>query len=209
MLIKWIVAKVSKEKCESFSRTQRSRADLRGFRGFVSQAGGWVQQSAGRAVILACWRDTFSYDAFTQNQHDALADKGTGAYQTAETLLGSVITTINERDPRAIFTQATFLRVSDFTLRPDFSPIFMAAQMQIWLPALASSSGMVGALMSRVTGHKERFLMASCWRDAASCDIFRHEIYPALYDRAKPDVYIQQLTIYLVPLESDWTVVCE
>jgi hypothetical protein len=209
MLIKWIVAEVSKENSESFSRTQRSQTDLRGFKGFVSQAGGWVQQPAGRAVILACWRDTLSHDAFTQNQHDALAEKETGAYQAAETLLGSVITTINERDPSVIFAQATFLRVSDFTLRPDFSPIFMAAQLQIWFPALASSPGMVGALLSRVTGHKERFLMATCWRDAASCDIFRHEIYPALYDRAKPDVYIQQLTIYLVPLESDWTVVCE
>jgi hypothetical protein len=108
-----------------------------------------------------------------------------------------------------IFAQATFLRVSDVTLRPDFSPIFMASQMQIWFPALASSPGMVGALLSRITGHKERFLLATCWRDAASCDIFRHEIYPALYDRAKPGVYIQQLTIYFVPLESDWTVVGE
>ena len=209
MLIKWIVAEVSKEKRESFSRAQRSRTDLRVFKGFVSQVGGWVQQSAGQAVILACWRDTSSYDAFTQNQHDAPAAKETGAYQAAETLLGSVITTINERDPSAIFAQATFLRVSDVTLRPDFSPIFMAAQMQIWFPALASSPGMVGALWSRITGHKERFLLATCWRDAASCDIFRHEIYPALKDRAKPDVYIQQLTIYFVPLESDWTVVCE
>jgi heme-degrading monooxygenase HmoA len=209
MLIKWIVAEISKEKCESFSRAQRSQTDLRGFKGFVSQAGGWVQQSAGRAVILACWRDTLSHDAFTQNQHDALAEKEAGAYQTAETLLGSVITTINERDPSAIFAQATFLRVSDVTLRPDFSPIFMAAQMQIWFPALASSPGMVGALLSRITGYKERFLLATCWRDAASADIFRHEIYPPLYDRAKPDVYIRQLTIYLVPLESDWTVVCE
>jgi heme-degrading monooxygenase HmoA len=209
MLIKWIIAEVFKEECESFSRAQRSRTDLRGFKGFVSQAGGWVQQSAGRAVILACWRDTSSYDAFAQNQHDALADEETGTYQTAETLLGSVITTINERDPSAIFTRATFLRVSDVTLRPDCSPIFMAAQMQIWFPALASSPGMVGALLSRVTGHKERFLMATCWRDAASFDIFRHEIYPALYDRAKPDAYIQQRTIYLVPLESNWTFVCE
>jgi hypothetical protein len=208
MLIKWIVAEVSKEKCESFSRAQRSRTDLRVFKGFVSQVGGWVQQSAGRAVILACWRDTLSHDAFTQ-QHVAFAEKETGAYQAAETLLGNVITTINERDPSVIFAQATFLRVSDVTLRPDFSPIFMAAQMQIWFPALASSPGMVGALLSRVTGHKERFLMATCWRDAASCDIFRHEIYPPLYDRAKPGVYVQQLTIYLVPLESDWTVVGE
>src|SRR6516165_12248556 len=116
MLMKWIVAEVSKENSESFSRTQRSQTDLRGFKGFVSQAGGWVQQPAGRAVILACWRDTLSHDAFTQNQHDALAEKETGAYQAAETLLGSVITTINERDPSVIFAQATFLRVSDFTL---------------------------------------------------------------------------------------------
>ena len=209
MLIKWIVAEVSKEKCESFSRAQRSRTDLRVFKGFVSQVGGWVQQSAGRAVILACWRDTSSYVAFAQSQHDALAAKETSAHQASETLLGSVITTINEGDPSVISAQATFLRVSDVTLRPDFSPIFMAAQMQIWFPALASSPGMVGALLSRISGHKERFLLATFWRDAASCDIFRYEIYPALYDRAKPDVYIQQLTIYFVPLESDWTVVGE
>ena len=209
MLIKWIVAEVSREKCESFSEAQRSRTDLRVFTGFVSQVGGWVQQCAGRAVILACWRDTLSYDAFTQNRRDALAAKETGADKAAETLLGSVITTINERDQSVIFDQATFLRVSDVTLRPDFSPIFMAAQMQIWFPALGSSPGMVGALLSRITGHKERFLLATFWRDAASCDIFRHEIYPALYDRAKPDVYIQRLTIYLVPLESDWTFIGE
>jgi hypothetical protein len=204
MLIKWIVAEVSGEKCESFSGAQRSRTALRVFKGFVGQVGGRVQQSAGRAVILECWRDTLSYDAFTQNQPDA-----PGANETAETLLGSVITTINERDPSAIFAQATFLRVSDVSLQPDFSPIFMATQMQIWFPALASSPGMVGALLSRITGHKERFLLATFWRDAASCDIFRYEIYPALYDRAKPDVYIKQRTIYLVPLESDWTFVGE
>jgi heme-degrading monooxygenase HmoA len=209
MLIKWIVAEVSEESSESFSRTLQSRSGLRACKGFISQAGGWVPQSPGRAVILACWRDTSSYDAFLQNQHDPLAPNESAGYQAAEMLLGTVITTINERDPRTILAQATFLRVSDVTMRPDCSPIFMAAQMQIWTPAFASSPGMIGALLSRITGHKERFLLATFWRDAASCDVFRHEIYPSLYDRANPSDYIQQLTIYLVPIEPDWTVVGE
>jgi hypothetical protein len=209
MLIKWIVAEVSKEKCESFSKAQPSQSQLGIQKGFVCQVGGWVQQSSGCAVILACWRDTSSYDAFARSQRDALASNESDGYQAAEMLLGTVITTINERDPRVILAQATFLRVSDVTLRPDCSPIFMAAQMQIWTPAFASSPGMIGALLSRITGHKERFLLATFWKDAASCDVFRHEIYPALYERAKPGDYIQQRTIYLVAIESDWTVVGE
>lgn len=209
MLIKWIVAEVSKERSESFSRTLQSYARLKAFKGFVSQVGGWIQSSAGRAAILACWKDTSSYDAFLRNQPDALASDDSAVFQPNETLLGTVITTINEGDPRVILAQATFIRVSDVTLRPDFSPIFMAAQMQIWFPTLASSPGMIGALLSRITGHKERFLVATFWRDAASCDVFRNEVYPALYERAKPSDYIQQLTIYLVPIESDWGVVGE
>src|SRR5215469_4225368 len=209
MLIKWLVAEVPKERSASFSRMLQSHSGLRACKGFVSQVGGWVQPSAERAVILACWRDTSSYDAFLRNQPDALASDDSAVFQPSETLFGTVITTINERDPRVILAQATFIRVSDVTLRPDFSPIFMAAQMQIWFPSLASSPGMIGALLSRVAAHKERFLLATFWRDAASCGVFRNEVYPALYDRANPSDYIQQLTIYLVPIESDWAVVGE
>jgi hypothetical protein len=140
----------------------------------------------------------------TGNAELALQQKGIS--EGIEITIAGVIMQINEPDPRLLAKSAKCLRVSDATLQPNSSPIFVARQMEIWNPVLRCADGMLGALVCRVDGNRDRFLAASFWRDRAALENFQAIVFPATSKQADMETYMKSLVICHFALEPSWRV---
>jgi heme-degrading monooxygenase HmoA len=205
MLTKWIVAEASNRA--AFDEAQKRWADLLEYDGFIVQVGGWIESFPTKAGIFATWRDFGAYRRFMESGHDALANQQKEFYERIETTIASVIMRINQPDPRVLAESAECVRISDATLQPNSSPIFVARQLQIWNPVLQSASGMLGALICRVDRNRDRFLAASFWRDRADLENFQQTIFPATSKQADMETYMKTLVSYHFSLEGAWQVV--
>ena len=205
MLTKWIVAEASNRA--AFDEAQRRWADLLEYDGFIVQVGGWIESFPTKAGIFATWRDFGAYRRFMESGHDALANQQKEFYERTETTIASVIMRINQPDPRVLAESAECVRISDATLQPNSSPIFVARQLEIWNPVLQSADGMLGALLCRVDRNRDRFLAASFWRDRADLENFQQTIFPATSKQADTETYMKTLVFYHFRLERAWQVV--
>jgi heme-degrading monooxygenase HmoA len=205
MLAKWIVAEASNRA--AFDEAQSRWCGLAGYEGFLVQVGGWLESSTMKAGVLVVWRDFGAYRGFIESGHDELAAGQQDTFQRIQISVASVIMRINQSDPRILAETAEVVRVSDATLEPNNSPIFVARQMEIWNPVLASADGMLGALICRVDGNRDRFLAASFWRNRGALENFEQTIFPATRKRAGMQPYIKELIVYHFDLERSWHVV--
>ena len=205
MLAKWIVAEASNRA--AFDEAQRRWRGLLNYDGFIVQVGGWLDSFPTKAGIFAAWRDLKSYDQFMESGHDQVADQQTESYQRIETSLAGVIMRIGQQDPGLLVESAECVRISDATLQPNSSPIFIARQLEIWNPALRSADGMLGALICRVDHNRDRFLAASFWHTRAALENFRQTVFPATSQQAGMDAYMKTLVSYHLSLERSWQVV--
>ena len=207
MVAKWIVAEVSQANRAAFSDAQCKWSEVGSSDGFIAQTGGWIESTSCSAGILSFWRDFTSYSQFMQSQHDELAASQRDIYEKIEVGIASVIMRIKETDPRVLAEKAEFVRVSDAILQPNSSPIFIARQMQIWNPTLESASGMMGALICRIDGNRDRFLAASFWQDRSALNAFRQELFPVVSKRASMETYMKSLVFHHFSPERQWLVV--
>jgi len=205
MLAKWIVVDASNRA--AFDEAQKRRSDLVENDGFIVQVGGWVESFPAKAAIIALWRNFGAYRQFLETGHAELAAQQKEICERIEITVAGVIMHINQLDPRLLAGSAQFLRVSDATLQPNSSPIFVARQLEIWNPALRSADGMLGALVCRVDGNHDRFLAASFWRDRAALENFQATIFPATSKQADMETYMKSLVIYHFAMEPAWRVV--
>jgi heme-degrading monooxygenase HmoA len=205
MLAKWIVVDASNRA--AFDEAQKRWSELVQCEGFLVQMGGWLDTFPAKAGILAFWRDFGAYRQFMETGQAKLAHQQAKISERIETTIASVIMRISQPDPRLLAGSAYCLRVSDATLQPNSSPIFVARQLQIWNPALQSADGMCGALVCRVDGNRDRFLAASFWRDRAALENFQAAIFPATRAQAGMETYMKSLVSYHFALEPSWRVV--
>jgi heme-degrading monooxygenase HmoA len=204
MLAKWIVAEASNRA--AFDEAQRQRCKLVGYEGFIIQVGGWLESSTTKAGVLTVWRDFGAYRGFVESGQDELAALQRDTFEQIGVIVASVIMRINQTDPRVLAETAEVVRVSDATLEANSSPIFVARQMEIWNPVLGSADGMLGALICRVDGNRDRFLAASFWRNRGALENFEQTIFPATRKRAGMQPYIKSLVVYHFSLERSWQV---
>jgi heme-degrading monooxygenase HmoA len=205
MLAKWIVVDASNRA--AFDEAQKRWSDLVENDGFIVQVGGWVDSFPTKAGIVALWRNFAAYRQFMETHHAELAPQQKETFEHIEITVAGVIMHINQPDPRLLAASAECLRVSDVTLQPNSSPIFVARQMEIWNPALRSADGMLGALICRVDGDHDRFLAASFWRDRAALENFQTTVFPATSKQADMQTYMKSLVSYHFALEPAWRVV--
>jgi heme-degrading monooxygenase HmoA len=205
MLAKWIVVDASNRA--AFDEAQKRWSDLVEYDGFIVQVGGWVDTFPARAGIIGLWRNFSAYRQFMETGHVDLALQQKEISERIEITIASVIMQINQPDPCLLAGSAGCLRVSDATLQPNSSPIFVARQMQIWNPVLRSADGMLGALICRVDGNRDRFLAASFWRDRAALENFQTTVFPATSKQAGTETYMKSLVIYHFALDPAWRVV--
>jgi heme-degrading monooxygenase HmoA len=205
MLAKWIVVDASNRA--AFDEAQKRWSDLVENDGFIVQVGGWVESFPAKAAIIALWRNFGAYRQFMETGHAELASEQKEIFEHIEITVAGVIMHINQPDPRLLAYSAECLRVSDVTLQPNSSPIFVARQMEIWNPALRSADGMLGALVCRVDGNRDRFLAASFWRDRAALENFQATVFPATSKEAETETYMKSLVSYHFALEPAWRVV--
>jgi len=205
MLAKWIAVDASNRA--AFDDAQKRWSDLVKYDGFIVQVGGWVDTFPAKAGILRIWRNFGAYRQFMETGHTELALQQKEVCEHIEITTAGVIMHINQPDPRLLAGSAECLRVSDFTLQPNSSPIFVARQMEIWNPALGSADGMLGALICHVEGNRDRFLGASFWRDRAALENFQTTVFPATSQQAETESYTKSLVSYHFALEPGWRVV--
>jgi heme-degrading monooxygenase HmoA len=205
MLAKWIVVDASNRA--AFDEAQKRWSDLVECDGFIVQVGGWVDTFPAKAGIIGLWRNFSAYRQFMETGHVDLALQQKEISERIEITIASVIMQINQPDPCLLAGSAECLRVSDATLQPNSSPIFVARQMEVWNPALRSADGMLGALICRVDGNRDRFLAASFWRDRAALENFQTTVFPATSKQAGTETYMKSLVSYHFPLDPAWRVV--
>jgi heme-degrading monooxygenase HmoA len=205
MLANWILAEASNRA--AFNEAQKRWSDLVQFDGFIAQVGGWVESFPATAGILAVWRDFSAYRQSLETDHDELANQPRKTDMRIETSIANVIMQISQLDPRRLAESAQCLRISDATLQPNSSPIFVARQMETWNPALRSADGMLGALICRVDRNRDRFLGATFWRDRAALENFQQAIFPEISKQASTETYMKSLVSYHFTLEPSWSVV--
>jgi hypothetical protein len=204
MLAKWIAVDASNRA--AFDEAQKRWSDLVEHEGFIVQVGGWVDTFPAKAGILGLWRNFGAYRRFMETGHAELALQQKEICEHIEITVAGVIMQINQSDPRLLAGSAECLRVSDVTLQPNCSPIFVARQMEIWNPALRSADGMLGALICHVDGNRDRFLGASFWRDRAALENFQATVFPATSKQADMETYMKSLVSYHFALEPAWRV---
>jgi heme-degrading monooxygenase HmoA len=205
MLAKWIAVDASNRA--AFDEAQKRWSDLVEYDGFIAQVGGWVDTFPAKAGILRLWRNFGAYRQFVETGHAEIALQQKEICERIEITIAGVIMHINQPDPKLLAGSAECLRVSDVTLQPNSSPIFVARQMEIWNPALGSADGMLGALVCRVDGDHDRVLAASFWRDWAALENFQATVFPATSKQADTESYMKSLVSYHFALEPGWRVV--
>ena len=205
MLANWILVEASSRA--AFNEAQQRWSHLVQFDGFIAQVGGWVESFPAKAGILAIWRDFTSYRQSLETDHNELANQAGEAYGRIESSIASVIMQISEPDPRRLGESAHWLRISDVTLQPNSSPIFVARQTEIWNPVLRSAEGMLGALICRFDRNRDRFLGVTFWRDRAALGHFQEVIFPDISKQAGMETYMKSLVSYHFALESPWRLV--
>jgi heme-degrading monooxygenase HmoA len=205
MLAKWIAVDASNRA--AFDEAQKRWSDLVEYDGFIVQVGGWVDTFPAKAGILGLWRNFGAYRQFMETGHAEIALQQKGICERIDITIAGVIMHINQPDPQLLAGSAECLRVSDVTLQPNSSPIFVARQLEIWNPALGSAEGMLGALVCRVDGNHDRFLAASFWSDRAALENFQATVFPATSKEAETETYMKSLVSYHFALEPGWRVV--
>lgn len=205
MLAKWIVVDASNRA--ALDEAQKRWSDLVKYNGFMVQVGGWIDTFPAKAGIIGLWRNFGAYHQFMETGHAELALQQEEISEHIEVTIASVIMQINQPDPCLLAGSAECLRVSDATLQPNSSPIFVARQMEIWNPVLRCAEGMLGALICRVDGNRDRFLAASFWRDRAALENFQATVFPATSKQAGMETYMKSLVSYHFALEPSWRVV--
>jgi len=208
MLFKLIVATVPNDLRTKFTESQASVwSGLQSVPGFIAQIGGWESDRPNSAVIVAYWKNERFYSDFMREQYDSLADRQRDAYSALRVDTGHVILTIKEADPRVAIAEAGLVRISDLTLRPDSSPLFLAMQFDIWRPGLISSGGMIGNTLSRLGRLPDRFASTTFWRSRDALRGFLETVYPALSVQAKLKEHLEEMVSYHVPLEPSWSII--
>src|ERR1700751_3952385 len=205
MLAKWIAVDASNRA--AFDEAHKRWSDLVEYDGFIVQVGGWVDTFPAKAGILGLWRNLSAYRQFMETGYAEIAPQQKEICGRIDITIASVIMYINQPDPQLLAGSAECLRVSDVTLQPNSSPIFVARQMEIWNPALGSAAGMLGALICRVDGNRDRFLAASFWGNRAALENFQATIFPATSKKAGTEEYMKSLVSYHFALEPEWRVV--
>ncbi|MFD1019449.1 YdbC family protein [Thalassobacillus hwangdonensis] len=76
MIIKRIICNVRPEQRQDFSEAQQKWEKLRDVDGFIGQIGGWCKEDESCAYIVALWNSREEYDAFMENEHDAIYEAG-------------------------------------------------------------------------------------------------------------------------------------
>jgi heme-degrading monooxygenase HmoA len=207
MLFKLIVATVPNDLRAQFSESQAAVwSGLESIPGFLAQIGGWEMARQSCAIVVTYWQNEKFYSEFMQQQHDSFADRQRDMYSPLQVSTGHVIMTIKETDPRVAIAEAGLVRISDLTLRPDSSPLFLAMQFDIWRPGLVSSGGMLGSTLSRLGRLPDRFASATFWRTSDALRAYLETVYPALSVQAKLKEHLEEMISYHVPLEPSWSV---
>ncbi len=210
MFLKWIVCDVPNKRRTAFSDAQQQWQSIRCATGLVAQVGGWFP--AGRsdmACILGIWQDARAYSRFFEYLHDAVTDVNMQADTYSSARIGNYVQLLEMGGSHGLAgaaQRAGFLRIADCRVAPGHRNSFIAKQMTIWQPAMASQPGMLGGAFAVHSDDPLRFLVVSLWSDVSKHDRYASERVPGLRKRAQVDDDLEEISGYHLRLLREWAV---
>lgn len=212
MIVKWIVCMVPTGERAAFSKAQSEWSKLASVDGCGGQVGGWNLRDPHQACILGLWRDEDAYRRFMAEEHDRIFqgnEQGRTYSSIAVALFESVIEIPgSEPTMQAALANGRVLRVADCAVRIGREQSFYDVQREIWNPAMQSSQGQLGGLVSQMpaTESSHRHLVSSFWTRAAAHDDYVAKRENALRERAQIERDVEGMRSSLILLEPAWTV---
>lgn len=209
-LVKWIVCQVPSALRTAFDEAQQRWAGLAAADGFLGQIGGWNQNEPTQACILAVWRDQSAYEQFMHRLHDEIVDQSNQqrTYTEIQVTMAQVMLPMPgaATDLDAALAAGTVLRVADCHVHRQQTDHFLSVQQQVWLPAMAASSGMLGGFFSRQTKEDDHYLVTTLWDTLTHHATYAANRVPTLRTEAATTDDLISLTGYVVALEPQWAV---
>ena len=209
MIAKYIRCEVIAAKRELFSKGQGLWLETAHSEGFISQLGGWEQES-NRAVILARWTDMESVKNFMSAAHDPIAEKTNqvGSYSDISVSYLSAVMCIPAFNQEGSKEQAGcgFIRITDCYIDPDKMNEFIQEQKTLWNPGMQQAEGMLGGQLWQFNDESDRYLITTFWEGEVAHRHYMAAYFPRLKQQAATDI-IHTISGHNIRTEPSWKII--
>ena len=210
MYLKLILCYVKKENQAEYTLRQAAWDDIKNVDGLIFQLGGWNTKDEEIACKLALWESEQHYSDFHLNIHDSLAAKAghQHLYYKIETAFFNIISPFSSGVKlQAVLQNSSFVRLADCWVKHQYIDIFLAAQKDLWIPAMQNTTGMQGGFFSQNSVDNERFLVSSFWENEFLHEEYTKNILPQLRNEAKVKDTINEIKGYYFKTVPLWTAI--
>ncbi|ACA88991.1 DUF4937 domain-containing protein [Shewanella woodyi] len=207
MIAKYIRCEVVEAKRNIFSKGQRLWLETAHCEGFISQLGGWEQET-NIAVILARWTDMESVKDFMSAAHDPIAERANqvGSYShISVSYLSAVICIPAFNQGGKNQASCGFIRIADCYIDPDKLDEFIQEQKTLWNPGMQQVEGMLGGQLWQFNDESDRYLVTTYWESEAAHRHYMAEYFPRLKQQAATDI-IHTISGHHIQTEPSWRV---
>lgn len=215
MLAKLIDCSVKDNKRSSFSKAQEAWQQTSQAKGFLGQVGGWDKVSS-HGIILACWLDSDSLDAFMSSLHDEIAatnkqqqtyERCDVAYLELEMRIASHPQVSPEGPSGPTREETKFIHLAFCDMGLDNRQTFLVKQRRIWNPGLSACKGMLGGYVWRSLDAAGRFVVMTCWESEHRYFDYKIDVFPGLKQAAGSDDTGCSMRGAQLVLDKSWRVV--
>ncbi len=210
MLIKMISCDVLKDRKNDFSIAQEAWNEISHSQGLIAQFGGWDAVSDNKAIIIAFWKDSKSYQEFMKSTHDSITKKinQKETYSSVSTNLFEYIFEMQGKldEIGKQLNQAMFMRLAEMCVDKGRKEHFTNTQSSVWLPGMKECEGMLGGNFSLEIEDQKRFLTLSFWESEELHQKFVSHNLSTLRKRAEFGRDVEEVTVWKVRLNHNWTV---
>jgi heme-degrading monooxygenase HmoA len=204
MIIKFIECIPVSGKENAFSQAQEAWKSVSECNGFISQYGGWDNNSSN-AVVLSLWHDQRSVNEFMLSVHDDIAEKNS-QYQTYlqctvhYLAIEQLIANSGYINP----SDVGFIRIADCKLKQNGKQHFFKDQQSIWNPLMSSCSGMLGGYIAKFNEEPDRYMVISFWQDQQSHSQYITNQFQIARNQVNLNAYVDCLASYQIPAVKSW-----
>jgi heme-degrading monooxygenase HmoA len=200
MIIKFIECIPVPGKENAFSQAQEAWKSVSECNGFISQYGGWDNNSSN-AIVLSLWHDQSSVNEFMLSVHDDIAEKNS-QYQTYQqcTVHYLTIEQLIAINP----SEVGFIRIDDCKLKQNAKQNFFKDQQSILNPLISSCSGMLGGYIAKFNKEPDRYMVISFWQDRQSNSQYITNQFQIARNQVNLNAYVDCLASYQIPAVKSW-----
>ncbi|PKG56515.1 MULTISPECIES: DUF4937 domain-containing protein [unclassified Shewanella] len=227
MIVKYINCHVKPALKSTFSEGQRCWQRTAESDGFIAQIGGWQDDSA---IILALWERKESVEHFMQLSHDAIAEDANqqdsynslevdylqqvldipGHHSALLATRGSAtpsptsLTAPDQALAAELMKSAQFIGITQCNVTADKVTDFIQQQINLWNPAMAAVTGMLGGMLLRSSSKGNPFVVITYWLTEASHQHYMQHVYLDIQAIANQKSLTEHVQDHQLKVEPHW-----